>query len=308
MSGPPPLRAPGAADPIRWVAADGLIEGSHPAPEELREVLEALRTRCGQRCDLRVEGARFSALLDDEPRPAEGNEDVSPRATREALEEALTAIVAGVAPEARATLTSTWRLVEIGERDLTETLLALDRGEPAVVSRRRPLGPEDRARLTRRGRGGPFSFLAHMNPVRRAAFAGLVLAAVALFVWRSAIGDRLLAPSLDALASGPVDAEITADVETRWGLHHVTVRRGPAFPEDPAEARRRLAAAVEPERRRALEALAERAPLLLVLEAEDGTRRGTVEFPTRALFRSEPLPVEITLPGSRDGRRLRITR
>lgn len=293
-----PPTTPGGS--LRFYWFDGILEGSRPSDDgALHDAVRRLRESGFGRGDVKIDGGRFTLLLDDETRPGADVGD----AQREAFVAALQRFVDAL-PEG-GSLESTLRCTEVFAGGTRESLFAATGSEMRVAARIRPHTSQDLERDPAERAIEPPVALS-----RRALLTvGLLfLIAIGLWAWQSGYLDRLFGTSAESLTYeiGPFDGLLSMSVTSSWGKYVVEIERAGGYPATPADVQRLLNEAPDLEARSAVNAVADGGKVWVRLESEDGEVLASEPVELRSLV-SDPEKVEtVKLDGQIGAKILRL--
>ncbi|MCB9832586.1 MAG: hypothetical protein H6807_08930 [Planctomycetes bacterium] len=298
--GPPPLRpdaAFGFAGGVYWF--DGIFEGPAGDAADLREQIPRLAALGLATADVEIEAGRFSLLAADHRRPIEGDAGLELEELRDALEALLRS-----SPRPQ-DCESTIRLTEVGAGRARETLFAVHGGVVQRLSRERPLRPEDGRRALAQPPGGPRP---EVSGRRRLLIGGALVVAALVFGWQAGLLDALLAPAAKELTVDPGDFAglLELEIEAQPLAYGFVIRRGPAFPATPAEARSAREQAVDLISAKAITIAAEGDLVYVLIVDQEGRTIGGRGLSLRPLLEGEMAEVRGSLPARRGARELRL--
>lgn len=272
------MSAPGIPHPEdpRLVVVGGIVDGRTSDPHGLRARVEALG-QCGLgEFVLDVSGSRFSLL----PRSTQLQGKGFGLSAQQRFVEALEGVLACAEPgSVESTLHA--KLVYVDE--VVETLFICRSGRVEAMSRVREASPEDSPPAA----GSRPRALPRRRDMLLATLAVLVVGSV--WLWFSGYGELAMSARENpaATSAGPFDSLLLVESDRRWGVYEVRVKRGPGYPQDPAQLAERTASAATLTARAACDAVGAGADIQVELVDAKGQVLESARLPLAPLL-SEP--------------------
>ncbi len=288
-------RPSGAPLQIEW---NGILEGRVADPRAILAAADALSACSKTSFSCEVTGMRFSLLPSDSVASGAGFDEGAQSRFFEALERLVATAVQG-------SVESTLRSKMVYERQVAETLFAIQRGALTAVTRVRERQPSEGVPLESSGSN------ARRVVGRREilVLAPLLMLTAIFFAWRNGLMDRVLAARSEQLAIevGPFGDMLSLTVARKWGNYQVEVRRGAGYPADPVALAALRDGASSLVGRAAVDAVGNGSDAWIHVCNESGEVRATSRFELRALLADPAGKVEVTAHGAIDAKTLRLS-
>lgn len=288
-------RPSGAPLQVEW---NGILEGRVADPSAILAAANALSACSKTAFSCEVTGMRFSLLPSDSVTSGAGFDEAAQARFFEALEQLVATALPG-------SIESTLRSKMVYERQVAETLFAMQRGALTAVTRVRERQPSEGVMLD-----------ADSKDARRVVgrreilvLAPVLLFAGMFFAWRNGLVDRVLAARSEQLAieAGPFGEMLALTVDKKWGNYEVVIRRGASYPADPAALTALRDGASSLVARAAVDAVGDGRDAWIHVCNEKGEVRAASRFDLSPLLTDPAGKIEVTAHGAIDAKTLRLS-
>lgn len=280
---PPPTGAPLS------VHFDGILDGRVVDAPALQAAAEALSQLGGGTFQVDIDGGRFSLLPAGEELPGDRFDEAAQARFVKLLGDVLAAAAPG---SVEATLRCRLGYPE----QIVETWFRAGRAGIEPLSRVRPRTAEDGAFAAPTAATRPPLGIGRRELL---ILAPLLLVAGLLYFWQAGLLDRMLSARAEQIRfdTGPFGSMLDVAIERSWGQYEVRLRRGPAYPADPAAVQQAQTTAAGLPQRAAAELVGNGGELWLQMRDVEGKVLDAVPVQLRALLVAAEGEVKARLPG-----------